>query len=415
MATVVDTKLYDILGVSPSATENELKKSYRKLAKEYHPDKNPNAGDKLKTAHYHLKKVFQFKLEIKFKEISFAYEVLTNPEKKELYDRYGEQGLREGGGGGPGMDDIFSHIFGGGLFGFMGGQGSRSRNGGRRRGEDMVHPLKVSLEDVYNGKTTKLQLSKNVLCSTCSGGAAIKHLLCCCGSTCIHSLTLSHYPTPGEVISEKDRCKKCEGKKVVKEVKILEVHVDKGMKHGQKITFGGEADQAPGVEPGDIVLVLQEKENETFRRDGNDLFMNHKLGLVEALCGFQFMLKHLDERQLVVKYPPGKVIEPGSVRVVRGEGMPQYRNPFEKGDLYIKFDVQFPDNNWISPEKLVELEDMLPSRSEPPIITADTEEVDLQDYDVSQSSSSGGRREAYNDSSDEEGGHHGPGVQCAHQ
>lgn len=81
----------------------------------------------------------------KFKEISFAYEVLTNPEKKELYDRYGEQGLREGGGGGPGMDDIFSHIFGGGLFGFMGGQGSRARNGGRRRGEDMVHPLKYVL------------------------------------------------------------------------------------------------------------------------------------------------------------------------------------------------------------------------------------------------------------------------------
>uniref|UniRef100_A0A674MNN2 DnaJ heat shock protein family (Hsp40) member A2a n=1 Tax=Takifugu rubripes TaxID=31033 RepID=A0A674MNN2_TAKRU len=123
MANVVDTKLYDILGVSPSVSENELKKAYRKLAKEYHPDKNPNAGDK-------------------FKEISFAYEVLSNPEKKELYDRYGEQGLREGGGCGPGMDDIFSHIFGGGLFGFMGGHGSRSRNGGRRRGEDMVHPLK---------------------------------------------------------------------------------------------------------------------------------------------------------------------------------------------------------------------------------------------------------------------------------
>ncbi|KAG7236950.1 hypothetical protein INR49_032956 [Caranx melampygus] len=279
MANVVDTKLYDILGVSPSASENELKKAYRKLAKEYHPDKNPNAGDK-------------------FKEISFAYEVLTNPEKKDLYDRYGEQGLREGGGGGPGMDDIFSHIFGGGLFGFMGGQGSRSRNGGRRRGEDMVHPLKRFW---------------------------------------------------------------------------------------------------------------------TFKRDGNDLFMTHKIGLVEALCGFQFMLKHLDGRQIVVKYPAGKVIEPGSVRVVRGEGMPQYRNPFEKGDLYVKFDVQFPDNNWISPEKLAELEDMLPSRSEPPIITADTEEVDLQEYDVSQSSSSGNRREAYNDSSDEEGGHHGPGVQCAHQ
>lgn len=197
-------------------------------------------------------------------------------------------------------------------------------------------------------------------------------------------------------------------------MKILEVHVDKGMKHGQKITFGGEADQAPGVEPGDIVLVLQEKEHETYKRAAHDLHMTHKIGLVEALCGFQFTLKHLDGRQIVVKYAAGKVIEPGSVRVVRGEGMPQYRNPFEKGDLYIKFDVQFPDNNWISPDKLNELEDLLPTRAEAPIVSGDAEEVDLQDYDVSQGSS-GGRREAYNDSSDDEGGHHGPGVQCAHQ
>ncbi|KAI4899882.1 hypothetical protein NFI96_012076, partial [Prochilodus magdalenae] len=397
MAHVADTKLYDILGVSPSASENELKKAYRKLAKEYHPDKNPNAGDK-------------------FKEISFAYEVLSNPEKKELYDRYGEQGLREGGGGGPGMDDIFSHIFGGGLFGFMGGQG-RSRNGGRRRGEDMVHPLKVSLEDLYNGKTTKLQLSKNVLCSTCNGqggkSGAVQKCTTCRGRgmrIMIRQLApgmvqqmqsvCTDCNGEGEVISEKDRCKKCEGKKVIKEVKILEVHVDKGMRHGQKITFGGEADQAPGVEPGDIVLVLQEKEHETFKRDGHDLHMTHKIGLVEALCGFQFSLKHLDGRQIVVKYPAGKVIEPGSVRVVRGEGMPQYRNPFEKGDLFIKFD---------------ELEDLLPTRSEAPVVTGDVEEVDLQDFDISQSTSGSHRREAYNDSSDEEGGHHGPGVQCAHQ
>ena len=115
----------------------------------------------------------------------------------------------------------------------------------------------------------------------------------------------------GEVINEKDRCKKCEGKKVIKEVKILEVQVDKGMKHGQRITFTGEADQAPGVEPGDIVLLLQEKEHEVFQRDGNDLHMTYKIGLVEALCGFQFTFKHLDGHQIVVKYPPGKVIEPG--------------------------------------------------------------------------------------------------------
>uniref|UniRef100_A0AAZ3RW53 DnaJ heat shock protein family (Hsp40) member A2a n=1 Tax=Oncorhynchus tshawytscha TaxID=74940 RepID=A0AAZ3RW53_ONCTS len=302
MANVVDTKLYDILGVSPTATENELKKSYRKLAKEYHPDKNPNAGDK-------------------FKEISFAYEVLTNPEKKELYDRYGEQGLREGGGGGGGMDDIFSHIFGGGLFGFMGGQG-RSRNGGRRRGEDMVHPLKVSLEDLYNGKTTKLQLSKNVLCGTCNGQG---------GKT-------------GAV----QKCVACRGR-------------------GMRIMI---RQLAPGM--------VQQMQSVCTDCNGEGEVINEK------------------------------------DRCKKCEGMPQYRNPFEKGDLYIKFDVQFPDNNWISPDKLNELEDLLPTRAEAPIVSGDAEEVDLQDYDVSQGSS-GGRREAYNDSSDDEGGHHGPGVQCAHQ
>uniref|UniRef100_A0A668TAE6 Uncharacterized protein n=1 Tax=Oreochromis aureus TaxID=47969 RepID=A0A668TAE6_OREAU len=388
MSGVVDTKLYDILGVSPSASENELKKAYRKLAKEYHPDKNPEAGDK-------------------FKEISFAYEVLTNPEKKELYDRYGEQGLREGGGGGPGMEDIFSHIFGGGLFGFMGGQG-RGRNGGRRRGDDMVHPLNGWC--ICNGgKAGAVQ--KCVACR----GRGMRIMIRQLAPGMVQQMQSVCTDCNGEVINEKDRCRKCEGHKVCKETKVLEVHVDKGMRHGQKITFTGEADQAPGMEPGDIVLVLQEKEHEDFRRDGSDLHMVHRIGLVEALCGFQFTVTHLDGRQLLVKYPPGKVIEPGCIRVVKGEGMPQYRNPFEKGDLYIKFDVQFPENNWINPEKLNELECLLPARAETPVIAADAEEVDLTDFDRSQGSGSGARREAYNDSSDEEGGHHGPGVQCAHQ
>lgn len=295
----------------------------------------------------------------------------------------------------------------------------------------MVHPLKVSLEDLYNGKTTKLQLSKNVLCGACNGqggkAGAVQKCAACRGRgmrVMIRQLApgmvqqmqsvCTDCNGEGEVINEKDRCKKCEGHKVCKETKLLEVHVDKGMKHGQKITFSGEADQAPGVEPGDIVLVLQEKEHEDFRREGSDLHMVQRIGLVEALCGFQMTITHLDGRQLLVKYPTGKVIEPGCIRMVKGEGMPQYRNPFEKGDLYIKFDVQFPENNWISPEKLNELECLLPARSETPVIAADAEEVDLTEFDRSQAGV-GARREAYNDSSDEEGGHHGPGVQCAHQ
>ena len=105
----------------------------------------------------------------------------------------------------------------------------------------------------------------------------------------------------GEGINGKGHCRKCEGKTVIKEVKILEVHVDKGMKHGQRITFTGEADQVPGVDPGDVGLLLQEKEHEVFQRDGNDLHITYKIGLVEALCAFQFTFKHLDGPQIVVK------------------------------------------------------------------------------------------------------------------
>ena len=182
----------------------------------------------------------------------------------------------------------------------------------------MMHPLKVFLEDLCNGKTAKLQLSKNVLYSACSGqgeksGAVqkcsagrgrgvhvmIKHLAP--GMVQQMQSVCSGCNGEGEVINEKDRCKKCEGKKVIKEVKILEVHVDKGMKHGQRITFTGEADQVPGVDPGDVGLLLQEKEHEVFQRDGNDLHITYKIGLVEALCAFQFTFKHLDGPQIVVK------------------------------------------------------------------------------------------------------------------
>lgn len=121
---------------------------YRKLAKEFHPDKNPEAGDK-------------------FKEISYAYEVLSDPKKRQTYDKYGLKGMQEGAQDGFPGDDLFSHLFGGGLFGGFGGFGGGSRR--RQRGEDTIHPLKVTLEDLYNGKTAKLQLSKNIICAACEG------------------------------------------------------------------------------------------------------------------------------------------------------------------------------------------------------------------------------------------------------
>ncbi|XP_035679341.1 dnaJ homolog subfamily A member 2-like [Branchiostoma floridae] len=410
---MADTRLYDLLGVPANASDSQIKKAYHKLAKEYHPDKNPEHGEK-------------------FKEISFAYEVLSNAEKRETYDRYGLDGLKEGAGGAGGAEDLFSHIFGGGLFG-MGGFGGMGggRRRGPRRGEDMIHPLRVSLEDLYNGKTSKLQLSKNIICSRCRGqggrpgavqpcrvcqGRGVKVTIRQLGPGMVQQMqsVCSDCNGEGEMINARDRCTACQGKKVVKESKILEVHIDKGMKNGQRITFRGEGDQQPGVEAGDIILVLQEKDHDRFRRDGPDLFLTHTVGLTEALCGFTLNVKHLDGRNLAIKYPPGSVIEPGCIRGVVGEGMPIYRNPFEKGNLYIKFDIKFPENNFVDEAKMKTLEGLLPPRPTMPHPAGDVEEVDLMEYESTRGAPGANSREAY-DSSDDEDGPRGANVQCAHQ
>ncbi|XP_067007681.1 dnaJ homolog subfamily A member 2 [Anabrus simplex] len=409
---MADTKLYDVLGVGRNASDLEIKKAYRKLAKEFHPDKNPEAGDK-------------------FKEISFAYEVLSDPKKRSVYDKYGLKGMQEVGHDGPTFapDDLFSHLFGGGLFG-MGMGGMRSRR--PHRGEDMIHSLKVTLEDLYNGKTAKLQLSKNVICTVCDGkggrtgasytcrtcrGSGIKVTYRQLGPGMSQQLQ-SRCPDcggEGEVINEKDRCSVCRGKKVVNETKILEVHVDKGMRENQKIYFRGEGDQQPDVEPGDVIIVLHQKPHEKFQRSGDDLLMTHSISLTEALCGFCMTLKHLDGRDLLIKHPMGQVVKPGDVKGIEGEGMPHHRNPFEKGNLYIKFDVTFPENHFANEITLKELEMLLPARPTFNMPKGEqVEEVDLHEFDPNDRSAGGsGRQEAYASDDDD---HPGPaGVQCAHQ
>jgi len=423
---MAEPDLYNILGVTRTCNDGEIKKAYHKLAKTYHPDKNPDAGDK-------------------FKEISFAYEVLTDPEKRQTYDRHGLQGLKEGGGGGGGagfgdiFGDLFGGMFGGGgsPFGFGGpGGGGPARRGSRRqRGEDTFHPLKVTLEDLYNGKTSKLQLSKTVICKKCKGqggksgatftcrmcnGRGIKVTLRQLGPGMVQQMqsVCPECKGEGETIPEKDRCRDCHGKKVTQETKILEVNVDKGMTHNQKMPFRGEGDEQPGVEAGDVIIVLQEKEHDTFQRRGADLYVTYNLGLTEALCGFEFTIKHLDKRDLLIRNPKGCVIPPGSSRCVYGEGMPQHRNPFEKGNLYVKFEVTFPPNHFLEEPKFALLEKLLPARERADIpMGENTEEVDLQEFDPAQQGGNNARREAYgaDDDDDEDGPPGGPGVQCAHQ
>ncbi|KAK7095955.1 dnaJ homolog subfamily A member 1-like [Littorina saxatilis] len=404
---VKETKYYDILGVPPTASESDLKKAYRKMALKYHPDKNPGE-----------------EAEEKFKEISQAYEVLADAKKREVYDRGGEEAIK-GGGSGSGMDfhspmDIFDMFFGGG-----GGGGRRQQ--GPRRGKDVVHQLKINLEDMYNGATRKLALQKNVICSKCEGrggkeGAVTKCTNCRgtgmqvrvqqLGPGMVQQIqSMCHECRgEGECIDPKLRCKTCVGQKIVKERKILEVHIDKGMKDGQQIRFSGEGDQEPGLEPGDIVIVLDEKEHPQFHRRGTDLITHKELQLVEALCGFQKTIKTLDGRSLVITCLPGEVVADRAIKCVMGEGMPVYRDPFEKGRLIVQFNVKFPDK--IDPAKIATLETCLPPREEE-IIPDGSEHVTLLAYDPSEDRGRGGlhrRGEAYDSDDDQPGGQR---VQCA--
>merc|ERR1719351_355391 len=214
----------------------------------------------------------------------------------------------------------------------------------------------------------------------------------------------------GERIDPKLRCKKCNGRKVNRERKILEVSVDKGMADSQKITFTGEGDQEPGMEPGDIIIVLDEKEHPLFKRSGIDLIHTINISLTDSLCSFKKTIQTLDDRTLVIQTVPGEVIKTADLKCVFGEGMPTYRNPFEKGKLIIQFKVDFPDR--LEPKLAESLAKILPPKEEA-MIPDDHDEVDMNDYNPEEERA---RRQARYEDDDDEGGHgHGPGVNCATQ
>jgi len=409
---VKETELYDRLEVPPESPQEDIKRAYKKMAIKYHPDKNPNNPE----------------AEAKFKEISEAYEILSDEQKRQMYDKYGKDALKEGGFSAHSAHDIFEQFFGGGFSSFFGG----SR--GPRKTEDIVHELQVTLDDLYKGKQTKLSVTRNIICTGCTGsgtksGAAVGKCKTCEGRgirLIIKQLgpgMIQQMQTvcpdcggKGEQIKEEDKCGNCKGKKVVKDKKVLTVYVDKGMRHGQKVVFSGESDEAPGTEPGDIIFVLVEKKHDVFRRNGNDLYMEASIPLIEALAGFAFVVKHLDERTLYVKSEKGEVITPGEVKMIPNEGMPKHKSPFEKGNLYIQFNVEFPKPGVLKDSQLQQLEKLLPPRRPVPKPNSEYEEVSLAKVATEKGGRGpeGARRRATSDEEDEDE-QQGQRVQCAQQ
>lgn len=244
---------------------------------------------------------------------------------------------------------------------FGGGGGGRGRSG-PRKGEDVNHPIKVSLEDLYNGKTVKLAINRQVqvgeakMCHSCDGQGVVLEL---------RQIAL------GMVQQVQRKCTACGGEgyrgETKKERKVLEVHIEKGMKNGQKVAFRGMGDEKPNMEPGDINFIVQEKEHDLFKRKGADLLITKTLSLNEALCGFEWSVTHLDKREIIIKSRPGEVIKPESaggqpfVKIVSGEGMPSKGNPFIKGDLYVLFTVEFPKDGELSDDIVSVLKKTLPN------------------------------------------------------
>ena len=342
---------YEVLGVAKTASEDEIKKAYRKIAIKYHPDRNP--GDK--------------EAEEKFKEAAEAYDVLHDPQKRQQYDQFGFNGPMGGGGfGGFGgasmnMDDIFSmfgDIFGGHGFGSFGGGfgGGRARQQ-QMRGGDLRLKVRLTLEEINKGVTKKFKVKKDIACSHCHGsgaenGSGKETCPTCHGSGVITHTTQSIFgmmqtqgvcPTchgQGEVI--KNKCHECGGTGVVKGEEVVEINIPAGVAEGMVINVPGKGNAGPnnGIN-GDIQVFIEEESHDTFLRDGNDLIYNLLLDFPTAALGGEVEIPTIEGTKLKVKMENGT--QPGKTIRLRGKGLPSVQGYGSgRGDLVVNISVYVP-------------------------------------------------------------------------
>jgi molecular chaperone DnaJ len=330
---------YEVLSVARTASDGDLKSAYRKLAMQWHPDRNP--GDK--------------DCESKFREVSEAYDCLKDPQKRAAYDRYGHAAFENGGGGQGGFggfsgdftsafSDIFDDLFGG-----MGRRGGRA--GGAARGADLRFNLEITLEEAFNGKAAQIQLPTNVTCETCSGTGAkagTQPVQCktCQGSGRIRHaqgfFTLERTCTScqgrGSVIQ--DPCKNCGGAgRVVKE-RMLEVNIPPGVEDGTRIRLGGEGEAGMRGGPnGDLYIFLSVAPHAMFQREGSDLYCRVPVSMVTATLGGEFEVPTVEGGRTKVKIPEGT--QTGKRLRLQGKGMPILRSR-NRGDMVVQVAVETP-------------------------------------------------------------------------
>lgn len=361
---------YEVLGVSKTASEAEIKSAYRKLAIKYHPDKHVDDSEAEKK-----------EAEEKFKEAAEAYEVLSDAQKRQRYDQFGHAGVGGAGGfSGQGMDmnDIFSQFgdlfeswgMGGGFGGGFGGFGGGSRGPRVRRGTDLRVKVRLTLEEIATGVDKKIKVRKLVPCSHCNGtgsadGKEGERCPTCNGSGRVITTqrgifgmmqTQSECPTchgEGKVI--KNKCTHCQGEGVVRDEEIISIHIPAGVTGGMQIPVQGKGNAAPhGGVNGDLLVLVEEEEHKDLLRDGSDLVYNLLLDMPTAILGGQVVIPTLGG-EAKITIAPGT--QPGKVLRMRGKGLPmidQYARTYGTGDLLINVGVYIPENLSSKEKKLIE-------------------------------------------------------------
>jgi len=330
---------YEVLGVPKGSDEAALKSAYRKLAMQFHPDRNPGNAD----------------AEHKFKEVSEAYDTLKDPQKRAAYDRFGhaafENGSRGPAGFGPeftsSMSDIFEDIFGD----FMGGRGGQRPGQSRLRGSDLRYNLEISLEESFQGRTVEIDVPTLVGCTTCEGsgakpGTGMSTCRQCNGHGKVRAAqgfftierTCPVCQGRGQIMEQP--CTDCGGQGRRQENRTLSVDIPKGIEDGTRIRLADEGEAGVrGGPPGDLYIFISIKPHELFQRDGADLYARVPIAMTTAALGGEFEVPTLDGTRAKVKVAPGT--QPGQRVRLKSKGMPVLRTK-DFGDLYVQLDVETP-------------------------------------------------------------------------
>jgi len=337
---VAEQDFYELLGVDRQASEGDLKKAYRKLAMKYHPDRNQGDAE----------------AEAKFKEISQAYDILSDEEKRDAYDRFGHAAFQGGAGGGGfegGFGSSFADVFDD-LFGeFMGGGGGRQQRGGNNRGADLRYNMDITLEEAFNGKAAKITIPTTSVCDGCEGtgaeaGSQPSTCATCQGHGKVRAQsgfftierTCPNCGGVGRVIAHP--CKSCSGAGRVEKDKTLSVNIPKGVEDGTRIRLSGEGEAGlRGGPSGDLYIFLSLLAHEVFQRDGANIYCRVPIAMTTAALGGDIDVPTLDGGRVAVSLPEGT--QTGRQFRLRSKGMPHMRGRGQ-GDMYVQTMVETPVN-----------------------------------------------------------------------